>query len=136
MLFPLALSFSKSDVTLLNDIKDSLITMGFVFGSINEDLVEVTGVPVLVTESEVGMVLDQLISDYQMQVSGQNFSQTDIISKTLAKTLSVKTGEVLDSESQLALVNDLFACKESQVSPFNKPVYITITENDIDKKFI
>jgi DNA mismatch repair protein MutL len=47
----------------------------------------------------------------------------------------VKTGEQLDSESQLALVNDLFACKEYKISPFNKPIYITMTGDDIDKKF-
>jgi DNA mismatch repair protein MutL len=71
-----------------------------------------------------------------MEVSGDSFSQSDLLAKTLAKTLSVKTGEILESASQTALVNNLFACKESLVSPFNKPVYITITENDIDRKFI
>ena len=121
---------------ILNEIKDSLSTIGFVFGKIEKEQIEVTGVPLLVTESEVGMVLDQLISDFQMEVAHESFSQTDILAKTLAKTLSVKTGEILNGSSQLALVNDLFACKETMVSPFNKPVYITITENDIDKKFI
>lgn len=136
LLFPLKLSFSKTDMAILNSIKESLSTIGFVFGKSEEEQIEVTGVPLLVTESEVGMVLDQLISDCQMEVSGESFSQTDLLAKTLAKTLSVKTGEVLDSSSQLALVNDFFACKETMVSPFNKPVFITITENDIDRKFI
>lgn len=136
LLFPLVVSFSKSDMRMLNDIKDSLTTIGFVFGKLEEEQIEITGVPFLVAESEVGMVLDQLISDCQMQVGGDSFSQTDLWAKTLAKTLSVKTGEALEATSQLALVNDLFACKETQVSPFNKPVYITITENDIDKRFI
>lgn len=136
LLFPLQLSFSKSDMAILNEIKDSLSTIGFVFDKMEKEQIEVTGVPLLVTESEVGIVLDQLISDCQMEVTGESFSQTDILAKTLAKTLSVKTGEVLNSASQLALVNDLFACKETRVSPFNKPVYITITENDIDNKFI
>jgi len=136
LLFPLSLSLSKTDMALLLEIKESLNTLGFIFGTTNDDSIQVTGLPVLVAESEVGMVLDQLISDYQMEVDGDSFSQTDIISKTLAKSLSVKTGELLDSDSQLALVNDLFACKESKVSPFNKPIYIMITENEIDKKFI
>lgn len=136
LLFPLSVSLSKSDAVLLNEINESLSTMGFVFGTIEDGAVEISGVPVLVSESEVGMVLDQLLSDYQMEVSGNSFSQTDIISKTLAKSLSVKTGELLDNESQMALVNDLFACKESRVSPFNKPIYVTISENEIDKKFI
>ncbi|TMM53855.1 DNA mismatch repair endonuclease MutL [Maribacter algarum] len=136
LLFPLSLSFSINDRAILEEIKESLNTIGFIFGAMGDETVEIKGVPVLVSESEVGMVLDQLISDYQMEVSGNSFSQTDIVAKTLAKTLSVKTGEILESTSQTALVNDLFACKEPLVSPFNKPVYITITENDIDRKFI
>ncbi|MGF1558462.1 MAG: DNA mismatch repair endonuclease MutL [Flavobacteriaceae bacterium] len=136
LLFPIALPFSKSDMAILNEIQESLTTIGFVFGKMDSTYIEITGVPLLVSESEVGMVLEQLISDCQMEVVGDNFSQTDILAKTLAKSLSVKTGEVLDDASQLALVNDLFACKDAMVSPFNKPVYITITEKDIDKKFI
>ncbi|WP_430967765.1 DNA mismatch repair endonuclease MutL [Spongiimicrobium sp. 2-473A-2-J] len=136
LLFPLSLSFSKTDITIIKEIKDSLTHTGFVFNEIGEEQVQVAGLPLLVPESEVGIVLDQLIADYQQRVQADSFSQTDMLSKTLCKTLSVKTGEVLDNASQLALVNDLFACKESEVSPFNKPIYITITENDIDKKFI
>ena len=136
LLFPLSLSFSKSDIHVLKEIKDSLTTIGFVFSKVDTEEVKITGVPLMVAESEVGIVLDQLISDFQMEVTDDSFSQTDVLAKTLAKTLSVKTGEVLNNASQMALVNDLFACKESRVSPFNKPVYVTITENDIDKKFI
>ncbi|MBD0778743.1 DNA mismatch repair endonuclease MutL [Maribacter sp. ANRC-HE7] len=136
LLFPLQLSFSNADIAILKEIKESLTSIGFVFSNIDKEEVRITGVPPLISESEVGMVLDQLISDFQMQITEDSFSQTDVLAKTLAKTLSVKTGEVLNNASQLALVNDLFACKESRWSPFNKPVYVTITENDIDKKFI
>ena len=136
LLFPLSLSFSKADLSILKELQAQLTTIGFVFSTLEEDTVHITGVPLQVVESEVGMVLEQLISDYQMELVGDSFSQTDILSKTLSKTLSVKTGAVLDSASQLALVNDLFACKEPGLSPFNKPTYVTITENDIDKKFI
>ncbi len=136
LLFPLSLSFSNSDIDVLKEIKDSLTTIGFMFSKVDAEEVKITGVPLMIAESEVGMVLDQLISDFQMEVTEDSFSQTDVLAKTLAKTLSVKTGEVLNNASQIALVNDLFACKETMVSPFNKPVYVTITENDIDKKFI
>ena len=130
------MTFSKSDCAIIEEIQDSLTTVGFVFDNISEEEVTVTGVPLSVPESEVGIILDQLISDYQQDFVVDGFSQTDILAKTLAKSLSVKTGEILDSDSQLALVNDLFACKESGISPFNKPIYVTITEDDIDKKFI
>ena len=136
LLFPLTLPFSNSEINTLKEIKSILRSIGFIFEKLDGESITVTGVPLLVAESEVSIILDQLIADYQQDINGQSFSQTDILSKTLAKTLAVKTGEVLDSHSQLALVNDLFACTDATVSPFNKPIYITITENDIDKKFI
>ncbi|WP_446050199.1 DNA mismatch repair endonuclease MutL [Zobellia laminariae] len=136
LLFPLNIAFSKSEIIALQEIEDILVSIGFLFEKIEGESITVTGIPLLVAESEVGMILDQLISDYQQEITEESFSHTDILSKTLAKTLAVKTGETLDNASQIALVNDLFACKEAMVSPFNKPVYITITENDIDKKFI
>jgi len=135
LLFPLSLSFSKSDVLIIKEIKDNLTTLGFAFDAVDDEHIAISGLPLLLPESEVGMVLDQLISDFQMDIAGDSFSQSDIVSKTLSKTLAVKTGEQLDSESQLALVNNLFACKEYKISPFNKPIYITITGDDIDKKF-
>ncbi len=136
LLFPISLSFSRSDISVLKEIGESLTTIGFVFSKLENELIEITGVPLSVTENEVGMVLDQLISDYQQDLDVDSFSQTDLLSKTLCKTLAVKNGEQLDSVSQLALVNNLFACKESRISPFNKPIYVTISEDDIDKKFI
>jgi len=136
LLFPLSLSFSKAELDILKEIKENLCAVGFVFGDIGSETVEVKGVPVVVVESEVQMVMEQLISDFQMEISADSFSQSDMLAKTLAKTLSVKTGEWLDELSQLALVNDLFACKEATLSPFNKRTYVTITENDIDRKFI
>ncbi|MDP5061394.1 MAG: DNA mismatch repair endonuclease MutL [Maribacter sp.] len=136
LLFPLSLSFSPGEINILKEIKENLCTVGFVFGEIAEDGVEISGVPVLVVESEVQMIMEQLISDFQQEIPGDSFSQSDMLAKTLAKTLSVKTGETLDEFSQVKLVNDLFACKESTLSPFNKRVYVTITENDIERKFI
>ena len=136
LLFPLTLSFSSGEIGILKEIKENLCTVGFVFGEIIEDAVEIKGVPILVAESEVQMIMEQLISDFQQEVPGDSFSQSDMLAKTLSKTLSVKTGETLDECSQVNLVNDLFACKETTLSPFNKKVYITITENDIDRKFM
>ncbi|WP_086477357.1 DNA mismatch repair endonuclease MutL [Arenibacter amylolyticus] len=136
LLFPLSLTFSKSDRDIIMEIQENLISLGFDFEAIGEEEIKITGVPLSVSESEVEMILDQLISDYQQDFEVDGFSQTDVLSKTLAKSLAVKTGEVLDRDSQLALVNDLFACKESRLSPFNKSIYVTITEDDIDKKFL
>ena len=57
------------------------------------------------------------------------------MAKTLSKSLAIKTGQALEHDSQIALVNDLFACKEPNLSPFQKTTFITLSSNEIEKKF-
>lgn len=135
LLFPLVLSFSRSEMAVIKEIMDTLASVGFVFGKVDDEMIEITGVPYLVANSEVGGVLDELISDFQQHSESSGFSLTDLLAKTMSRTLAVKTGEGLDPASQMALVDDLFACREASLSPFNKAVYITLSESDIDKKF-
>jgi DNA mismatch repair protein MutL len=53
----------------------------------------------------------------------------------MARSLAVRTGTYLTEREQENIVNGLFACKEPDVSPFNKPTFITISVDDLDKKF-
>lgn len=135
LLFPLELSFNTQELGILQEIKDSLTNIGFAFESLEEETVKVTGVPLVVPESGIGMVLDRLIADYMEGFNTGSISQAEVLAQALSKNLAVRTGEVLDQESQLALVNNLFACKEPTLSPFQKLTYTIISEGDIDKKF-
>jgi DNA mismatch repair protein MutL len=136
LLFPLNLNFNKTEIQLLDELKSSLENTGFVFSKFEDDIIEITGLPMNVTESEASILLDQLLSDFQQEVPDSGFSQADLLAKTLCFSLAVKTGEIMNVNSLEALVNNLFACKESTVSPFNKQTYTTITVNEIDNKFL
>ncbi len=135
LLFPLELPFTKQELAILKEIKDSLTNIGFAFESLEEETVKVTGVPLVVPESGIGTVLDRLIADYQEGFADGSLSQAEVLAKVLSKNLAIRTGESLDQESQQALVNNLFACKEPTLSPFQKLTYTIISEGDIDKKF-
>ncbi len=135
LLFPLNLYFSSSEITLITELELSLVNTGFVFEEINDDSVVISGLPVNVTESEVSILLEQLLSDLQDGIPESSFSQNDTIAKSMAKSLAVKTGTYLTEKEQENLVNGLFACKEPNVSPFHKPTFITMRVEDLDKKF-
>lgn len=135
LLFPLNLYFSSTEIDLIQELQLSLINTGFVFEEINEDSVVISGLPVNVTESEVSILLEQLLSDLQDGIPESSFSQNDSIAKSMAKSLAVKTGTYLTEKEQENLVNGLFACKEPDVSPFHKPTFITMRVEDLDKKF-
>ena len=135
LLFPLNLFFSSSEIKLISELQLSLVNTGFVFEAIKDDHVEISGLPINVTESEVSMLLEQLLSDLQDGIPDSSFSQNDSIAKSMAKSLAVKTGSYLTEKEQENLVNGLFACKEPNVSPFQKPTFITMRVEDLDKKF-
>ena len=135
LLFPLNLFFSKSEMKLISELQLSLVNTGFVFEATNDDHVVISSLPINVTESEVSMLLEQLLSDLQDGIPESSFSQNDSIAKSMAKSLAVKTGTYLTEKEQENLVNGLFACKEPNVSPFQKPTFITMRVEDLDKKF-
>ncbi|CAM4035464.1 DNA mismatch repair endonuclease MutL [Gillisia limnaea] len=136
LLFPLILQFNQQEIELLKGIKDSLEQTGFIFSEIKSDSVEITGIPTLILESEVEMLLEQLLSDFENEVPENNFSQTDLLAKSLAKSMAVKSGNLLNSTEQQHIVNGLFACKEASITPFNKPVFITLPVEELEKKFM
>ncbi|MDX1604386.1 MAG: DNA mismatch repair protein MutL, partial [Salinimicrobium sediminis] len=124
------------EIELLKEIKDSLEQTGFIFSEIRKDSVEISGIPTLISESEVAILLEQLLSDLENEVPGTGFSQIDTLSKSLAKGMAVKSGTILNSAEQQNIVNSLFACKETTLSPNNKPIFTTLTVEELDKKFM
>ncbi|NNE32002.1 MAG: DNA mismatch repair protein MutL, partial [Winogradskyella sp.] len=136
LLFALHLHYTPAEIKILKELKTDLEHTGFVFSEITENNITITGVPIGVPESEVSIILEQLISDVENDVPDANFSATDLLAKSMAKSLAIKNGQSLSSTEQEHLVNSLFACKEPNVSPTNRPTFITMRVDDIDKKFM
>ena len=136
LLFPLKLQFSKPDIELISGLKEQLEHTGFVFSEQEEDWLQVDGIPVSMTEGRVQEVLTKLISDIKEEVPDASFSLNNLLAKSLAKSLAIKTGTSLNLEEQIHLVHQLFACKEPSVSPENKPVLVTLDVTDLDKRFM
>lgn len=135
LLFPLELYFSSDEMILLKELQSSLENTGFVFDAFNTDSIQISGLPIGMAESEVSIVLEELISNLQNEIPESSFSQSDSIAKSMAKSMAVKTGTYLTVKEQDNLVNSLFACKDPNVSPFQRPTFITLTVEDLDKKF-
>jgi DNA mismatch repair protein MutL len=135
LLFPLELYFSSNEIKLITELQLPLENLGFIFDAIHEDEIIVSGLPVTISESKASFVLDDLLTDLQNGIPDSSFCQNDMIAKSMAKSLAVKTGTYLTEKEQENLVHNLFACKEPNMSPFQKPTFITMSVEDLDKKF-
>ena len=135
LLFPLTLYYAPFEIEMLRELQPLLKQTGFGFEDIAQEFVVISGLPVNVAESEASIVLEDLIADFQDGVPTTTLGQSDRIAKSLAHSLAVKNGTVLNEEEQEEIVNSLFACKEPNISPFMKPTFITMKVEDIEKKF-
>jgi DNA mismatch repair protein MutL len=136
LLFPIQLHFSSNELTVLKQVKEDLEATGFVFSQFTKEGIDIIGVPVNVPDSEVSIILEQLISDVEQEVPDSHFSATDLLAKSMAKSLAIKTGQSLNNTEQEHLVNSLFACKDPSVSPTNRVTFITVNVDELDKKFM
>jgi len=121
---------------MLQTLKEQLEDTGFVFSKIEKELVEISGVPAGISEQIVEEIIDQLISDIETEVPEVGYSQNDVMAKSLAKSMAIKSGVSMSLEEQEHLIHQLFACKEPNVSPTNKQTFMTLGVQDFDKKFM
>lgn len=135
LLFPLELQFSREEMMYLKEIQPNLEGIGFAFEKMGFDELVISGLPAQISDTTVTEILHDLIYNLQENLPEDSFSLSDSISKFMAKSVAIKSGKYLNTIELENIVNGLFACKEPNVSPFNKPIFITLTTEDLDKRF-
>ena len=132
LIFPIELKLSKKQLLLFDKINDDFNSIGFDI-SIKKDLMIVKSVPYGTDKSDVEEVLENMLNE-DFNVSN-DLSTSDFFAKRLSKITSIKSGQKLNLDEQEYIVNHLFSCKEPNLSPDNKQIFITLSKNDIEKKF-
>lgn len=135
LLFPLEIQFSRDEMLYLKEIQPNLEGIGFAFEKMGVDVLIISGLPTQISESNITEILHDLIYNLQENVPEDSFSLSDSISKFMAKSVAIKSGKYLNTIELENIVNGLFACKDPNVSPFQKPIFITLTTEDLDKRF-
>lgn len=136
LLFPLQLQLNTNEIQIFEQLKPALENAGFSISEIGGDFVKINGIPNKLPESEVSILLDQLLSDFDNEIPDSGFHQTDLLAKSLGRSMAVKNGTPLEKEEQAELVNQLFSCKEPMMTPTNKLIFIKQSASDFDKKFM
>src|SRR5690625_3855933 len=63
LLFPLNLHFSTPDIEVLLKVREQLENVGFIFSEFTDEQVSIAGIPVMLVESQIATLLEELIND-------------------------------------------------------------------------
>ena len=132
LVFPIELSLTKKQLLLYNKIIDEFKSIGFDI-IVENELMLIESIPFGIEKNNVEEVIENILNE-EFNVSN-DFSTADFFAKRLSKITSIKSGQKLNMDEQEYIVNHLFSCKEPNLSPDNKQIFITLNKNDIENKF-
>ncbi|MDP5078125.1 MAG: DNA mismatch repair endonuclease MutL [Nonlabens sp.] len=135
LLFPLTLHYAVEEVRALKNIQELLESTGFIFKSLENNLVEIEGLPLDLKESAVSGLLEAVIKHEQQDLPAHGISPVERLAAIMVANMAIKTGEQLQPEAMQHMVDMLFACKEPALSPAGKKVFINITGDNLQSKF-
>lgn len=132
LIFPKEIELTQQQIALFGELEENLNTMGFVVKQ-RENLLHITGIPAICDDKQVGQLFEDIFS-LEEHEKVTCFSQADYIAKILSKSLSIKGNLSLSVVEQQALVDDLFACKDTLTCPFNRKIFITLDKEELENK--
>ena len=133
LIFPKIINLSKEQLILYDEYRENLSAIGFNSKLVKSKLT-VLGVPSICDFSKVEELFqDILVSTESVDKIG-SFSQGDYIAKILSRSLSIEPNKIFSTLEQQALVDDLFACKDPLICPFNRKIFINLDKDEFDKK--
>ena len=86
-------------------------------------------------ETDVEGLLDSIIAFQQEELPDANFSHTDLLAARMAAKMAIKTGDSLNQQQMQQLIDELFACKEPELTAQGRKVFINLTGDHLNSKF-
>ena len=78
----------------------------------------------------------EIIMDHENDINKVSASFDDYMARVFSKSHSSKSKKSLILQEQHSLINDLFACNEPSVSPFNQKIFKVIPLKSIENKIL
>ncbi|MFT4662778.1 MAG: DNA mismatch repair protein MutL [Patiriisocius sp.] len=135
VLFPEVLDLNAEDFTLVEDVWDDIIKLGFDLELFGKQNIKINGIPSDATNMNAKELLESWIEDYKYELNHGGRNKTELLARSLASKLSIKAGAALQAEEMQNLVDDLFACEQAYKTPSGKPIIVNYNFNELDRKF-
>jgi DNA mismatch repair protein MutL len=133
-LFPLQIELSSVQFPSASELDEALKSIGFDF-ELKDNTMVLKAVPSGLQEDEAKNIILELLDDQLNDRPDDGFSLMDVLARSLAVKMAIKTGHKLSITEQRNLINELFACKEPDRAPDQRRTFITLDMNDLEQKF-
>ena len=132
--FPHEYSLSKEQTVLFKKIDSEFKSLGFEY-ELHDSQLKILSIPNQLKMNSIEDIIDNILNDEYDFDESNSLSNSDFFARKLSKSSSIKSGKKLNLSEQEFIVNQLFSCKEPNLSPDNKQIFVTLSKNDIENIF-
>lgn len=134
LLFPTPVFVSPEDMLALIEILPYLKRIGFGIQEFGKNTVLIESVPMDIKIGREKPILLEMIALYKETDQTKNVIKENV-AKVYACSSAIKAGEKLSPEEMASLVDQLFATENPYFCPHGRPIVITLTLEELDKRF-
>ncbi len=134
LLFPQTIELSPQDYQVMVETGPFLEKIGFQIKLFGGRTVVVEGVPSGMRIGSEDKILLNIIDQYK-EYAATETDMRERVAKSFACRSAIMAGERLSVEAMNALIDQLFATENPYFCPHGRPVMITITVDELDRRF-
>lgn len=134
-LFPKTIELHPSDAELLREIQEDLKSLGFDIQNFGQNSFVIHSVPLDLIHEEEQQMIDGLLEQYKQQSKVEKIERRDLMARSLALQMAIKSGKSLDTKEMTVLIDELFACEQPNYTPIGEKTFITFTLEELAQAF-
>jgi len=134
-MFPSTLELTPSDAAVMQEIIGDLQQLGYTIEPFGKNTFVIQGTPADVEAGNEKHIIDILLEQYKHFSNEVKFSKREKLIRSLARQQAIKTGVRLTEREMRQLVNDLFACEQSNATMDGNPTYLEFKQEQLEKMF-
>ncbi len=134
-LFPVTLELPAADAALLTDLLADLHSIGYQVEPFGNNSFVIQGIPADITPGNEKHAIELLIEQFKHFSNDIKFSRREKLVRCMARQQAIKAGQQLSQKEMLTLVEELFDCGSSNVTPTGSPTYLEFKEDYLDRMF-
>ncbi len=133
LLFPTSFELAPTDALLLSDILADLSRIGFEISSLGKNTYVIQGVPMDMPAGEENNIINEILENLKHESTDAFSQRTDKILVNIARRVTRYSSNLYQPEEQQALIDELFACSQPEMSTDGKKVFIMIKQDELEK---
>jgi DNA mismatch repair protein MutL len=134
-LFPSTTELTPADAVILTELLPELQQMGYSIEPFGHNTFVIQGTPADVVAGNERLVLEKIIDQYKHFNTDLKLSKREMLLRTVATQQAIKAGTPLSEREMRNLVQDLFTCQQTNVTPSGRPTFLEFKKDQLEKMF-